>query len=136
MFDPRPSLYLRLGGYDALAAFVDDLLSLAASDPQIAVYLKGMSRDSRRHGRQLTLDFLCSSLGGPAIYLGRDMKTLHEGMGISNDDWSVLMGYAGTALDNLGVAQREKSDTLAFLEGLKGDIVETHGAEASGAHVL
>jgi hemoglobin len=136
VFDPRPSLYLRLGGYDALAAFVDDLLSLAASDPQIAVYLKGMSRDSRRHGRQLTLDFLCSSLGGPAIYLGRDMKTLHEGMGISNDDWSVLMGYAGTALDNLGVAQREKSDTLAFLEGLKGDIVETHGAEASGAHVL
>jgi hemoglobin len=130
MFDPRPSLYLRLGGYDALAAFVDDLLSLATSDPQIAVYLKGMSRDSRRRGRQLTLDFLCSSLGGPAIYLGRDMKTLHEGMGISNDDWGVLMGHAGTALDNLGVAQREKSDILAFLEGLKGDIVEARGGHA------
>jgi len=131
MFDPRPSLYLRLGGYDALAAFVDDLLSLATSDPQIAVYLKGMSRDSRRRARQLTLDFLCSSLGGPALYLGRDMKTLHEGMGISDDDWSVLMGHAGTALDDLGVAPREKTDTLAFLEGLKGDIVE-----ARGAHVL
>lgn len=130
MFDPQPSLYLRLGGYDALAAFVDDLLSLATSDPQIAVYLKGMSRDSRRRGRQLTLDFLCSSLGGPALYLGRDMRTLHEGMGISNDDWSALMGHAATALDNLGVARGEKSDVLAFLEGLKGDIVEGRGAQA------
>ena len=121
-------MYLRLGGYDALAAFVDDLLSLATSDPQISVYLKGMSRDSMRRARQLTLDFLCSSLGGPAFYLGRDMKILHDGIGISDDDWSLLIGHAGTALDDLGVAQPEKSDVLAFLEGLKGDIVEPRGA--------
>ena len=129
MFDPRPSLYLRLGGYDALAAFVDELLSRATSDPQIGVYWKGTSRNSLRRSRQLALDFLCASLGGPALYLGRDMKTLHEGMGISESDWHVLIGHARTALEDLGVAAAEKSDVLAFLEGLKGDIVEALGAQ-------
>jgi hemoglobin len=99
-------------------------------DPQIRVYFKGMSRDSLRRGRQLTLDFLCCSLGGPALYLGRNMKTLHEGVGISGDDWTILPGHARTALNDLAVAQREKSDVLAFLEGLKSDVVEADGAHA------
>lgn len=128
LLDPRSSLYLRLGGYDALAAFVDDLLSRAASDPRIGGYWKGMDRNSLRRSRQLALDFLCASLGGPALYLGRDMKTLHEGMGIGASDWNVLIAHAHSVLDDLGVAATEKCEVLAFLEGLKDDIVETREA--------
>lgn len=118
-------MYLRLGGYDALAAFIDDLLSRATSDPQIGGYWKGMSRNSLRRSRQLALDFLCASLGGPALYLGRDMKTLHEGMGIREIDWQVLIAHAQSVLDDLGVAAVEKCEVLAFLDGLKDDIVGT-----------
>ena len=32
------SLYERLGGYDALAGFVDDLIPRMTTDPQIGVY--------------------------------------------------------------------------------------------------
>lgn len=130
MFDPRPSLYLRLGGYDALAAFVDDLLLRATSDAQIGVYWKGTSRDSLRRARQFALDFLCASMGGPAIYLGREMKTLHEGMGISDADWEVLMRHARETLDDLGVAEPERKEVVSFLEGLKADIVEARGVPA------
>ena len=84
-----------------------------------------MSRNSLRRSRQLALDFLCASLGGPALYLGRDMKPLHEGMGIGDSDWNVLIAHARVVLDDLGVAATEKREVLAFLEGLKGDIVET-----------
>jgi hemoglobin len=122
-------LYLRLGGYDALAAFVDELLSRAASDPQIGGYWKGIDRNSLRRSRQLALDFLCASLGGPALYLGRDMKILHEGMGIRETDWAVMIGHARAVLDDLGVAAVEKCDVLTFLEGLKGDIVQARGTQ-------
>jgi hemoglobin len=40
------SLYQRLGGYDAIAAAVDDLLPRLTSDPQLGVYWRGHSKDS------------------------------------------------------------------------------------------
>jgi hemoglobin len=35
------SLYERLGGYDAIAAAVDDLLGRLVGDPQLGVYWRG-----------------------------------------------------------------------------------------------
>jgi hypothetical protein len=74
------------------------------------VYWKGTSRDSLHRARQLALDFLCASMGGPVIYLGREMKTLHEGMGISDADWEVLMRHARKTLDDLGIAEPERKE--------------------------
>ena len=126
MLDPQASLYLRLGGYDALAAFVDDFLPRLTSDPRIGVYWKGKCKDSLRRDRQLLVDFLCAATGGPSIYLGRDMKTSHEGLGISDGDWDVLMRHARTTLEDLGVTETEKNEALSAVEALRGDIVETH----------
>jgi hemoglobin len=51
-------LYKRLGGYDAIAAAVDDLLQRLHSHPQLGGYWKGTSRDSHRRDRQLIVDFM------------------------------------------------------------------------------
>lgn len=131
MLDPQPSLYLRLGGYDALAAFVDDFLPRVVSDPQIGVYWKGKCIDSRRRDRQLLIDFLCAATGGPAIYVGRDMKTSHEGLGISDRDWEVLMLHARKTFEDLGVAEKAKEEALSAVDALKGEIVEVHSARAA-----
>ena len=37
MMDPEGSLYHRLGGYDAIAAFVDDLLPRLMNDSQLSM---------------------------------------------------------------------------------------------------
>src|SRR5438046_2887996 len=52
MFDPTPSLYERLGGYDAIAAIVDDLLPRLLDDPRLGVYWKGKCTDSLNKDRQ------------------------------------------------------------------------------------
>lgn len=126
MLDPQASLYSRLGGYDALAAFVDDFLPRVTSDPVIGVYWKGKCKDSMRRDRQLLLDFMSAATGGPSTYLGRDMKTSHEGLGISDNDWDILMRHARTTLEDLGVAEREKNEALSAVEALRGEIVESH----------
>ena len=118
------SLYTRLGGYDAIAAAVADLMPRLRNDPKLWVYWKGKSLESRRRGDQLLIDFLCAAFGGPVFYAGPDMKTSHQGLGITNEEWDITLAHIGAALDALGVAAREKGEVLAAAESLKGDIVE------------
>src|SRR5947207_12560137 len=101
-----PSLYARLGGYDAVAAASDDLLARLQADPQLGGYWKGASTDNRRRARQLIVDYLPEAAGGPAYYTGRDMKTSHAGMGISQSDWAVFLGHTRAMLANFGVGER------------------------------
>ena len=118
------SLYERLGGYDAIAASVDDLLQRLFSDPQVGVYWKGHSHDSKRRERQTLVNYMCQAAGGPVIYNGRDMKTSHAGLGISESDWQVMAGHLITTLETFNVPEQEKQEVLAFVASLKGDIVE------------
>jgi hemoglobin len=118
------SLYKCLGGDDAVAAAVDDLLQRLHSDPQLGGYWKGTSRDSHRRDRQLIVDYMVEASGEPAFYTGRDMKTSHVGLSISDSDWQVFMLHATATLENFAVPAKEKDEVLAFLAGLRGDIVE------------
>jgi hemoglobin len=69
-------------------------------------------------------DFLCASAGGPMYYRGRDMALCHRGMRISESDWNVLLGHAGATLAKFKVPEAEQRDVVAFVQGLKKDIVE------------
>jgi hemoglobin len=130
MLDPegsaytQQSLYQRLGGYDVIAAFVHDLMRRLRTDPVLAVYWKGISADSARKGDQLLIDFICAAFEGPVYYAGRDMKTSHVGLGITEGEWEGFMPHVAAALDSVGVAPREKAEFLEITAGLKWDIVE------------
>ena len=118
-----PTLYKRLGGYDSLAAVTDDFLGRLASDPQMGRFFKGLSTDSQKRVRQHVVDFLCVATGGPCIYNGRDMKTAHTGLNITEDDWNLSVKMLTATLDKFKVPDKEKSDVLGAVSGLKADIV-------------
>lgn len=136
MVDPQDSaptqqsLYRRLGGYDALAAFVADLMPRLYGDPTLWVYWKGKSLDSRRKGEQLLVDFLCAAFGGPAFYAGPDMKGSHRGLEITEAEWDILLAHINASCDALGVGDRERTEVLEATNGLKWDIVEERPAAA------
>ena len=71
------TLYARLGGYDAIAAVADDLLPRLMADPQLGRFWAHRAADGLRREKQLLIDFLCASAGGPLYYTGRDMATSH-----------------------------------------------------------
>ena len=123
MLDPTPSFYERLGGYDAIAAIVDDLLPRLLDDRQLGVYWKGKCRDSLMKDRQLFVDFLSSAFGGPVVYLGRSMKTSHDGLGITESDWSRFIEHVVATLKNLAIPEVETLEFLAAAESLKGDVL-------------
>ncbi len=118
------SLYERLGGYDAIAAVTDDFLARLAGDKQLGRFFPGHSTDSLKKIRQHIVDQLCVATGGPCVYTGRDMKTSHAGMGISEADWNQAAGLLVQTLDKFKVPAAEKGEVLAAVSALKKDIVE------------
>lgn len=118
------TLYERLGGYDAIAAVANDLLPRMQADAQLGRFYQHRGEDGLRRSRQLLIDFLCSSAGGPLYYTGRDMKITHKGMKISESDWSAFLGYLNATLDALQVPQPERNEVVALMQSTKADIVE------------
>ena len=118
------TLYVRLGGYDAIAAVSDDLLARLRADAQLARFWQNRADDSIRREKQLLIDFLCASSGGPLYYVGRDMKTSHRGMGINESDWQRFIGHLEATLDKFAVPATERAEVLGFVDSTKGDIVE------------
>lgn len=122
--ETSPSLYKRLGGYDALAAVTDDFVGRLVADKQLARFFGGVSKDSQKRIRQLVLDQLCAATGGPCIYIGRSMRTVHEGLGITEDDWNTAVKHLGETLEKFKVGKAEQDDLLKILGPLKADIVD------------
>ena len=120
----QPTLYQRLGGYDAIAAVSDDFVGRLATGKLLSRFVVGLSNDSKMKLRQHLVDFLCNATGGPCIYLGRDMKTVHTGLGITEADWKEGVDALVATLDKFKVPEKEKSEVLAAVGGLKKDIVE------------
>jgi len=119
------SLYTRLGGYDAIAAVVDDFFGRLTRDPQFSGrFFTGHSADSFKKVRQLTVDLTCAATGGPCYYTGRGMKAAHGGLGITENDWDASVKHFVATLDKFKVPQKEQGELLNIVSGLKGDIVE------------
>ena len=118
------TLYSRLGGYDAIAAVADDLLQRLTSDAQLRRFWLNRAEDGVRREKQLLIDFLCSSAGGPLYYTGRDMATSHKGMGITENDWTIFRNHLQATLRKFAVPERERGEVLAFVDSTKKAIVE------------
>jgi hemoglobin len=124
MLDPSASLYERLGGYDGVAAIVDDLLPRLLDDRLLAVYWKGKCKDSLKKDRQLIVDFLGAAFGGPVVYLGRTMKVSHDGLGITGQEWQRFIEHVTATLQNQAIPEREANEFLAAADGLRAEIVQ------------
>jgi hemoglobin len=120
----KKSLYERLGGYNAVAAVVDDFVGRLVADKQFERFFVGHSADSKKRIRQHIVDQFCAAAGGPCLYTGRTMKDSHAGLGITEADWDAAAKHLVAALDKFKVGAQEKQDLLAFVTSLKGDIVE------------
>ena len=124
MSEAQKTLYDRLGGYDAIAAVAANLVARLQKDPQLGRFWANRGADGVKRELQLLVDYLCSCAGGPVYYRGRDMALSHRGMRISESDWNVFLGHAGATLAKFKVPEAEQRDVVAFVQGLKKEIVE------------
>ena len=121
-----PSLYKRLGGKKAITAVVNEFISIVVADTRINKFFADTATDPKRVEklRKNLVEQICAAGGGPCKYKGKDMKTAHQGMGITEADFTALVEDLVKALDKFNVGETEKNELLGALGAMKGDIVE------------
>ena len=120
MQDANPTLYKRLGGKEAITAVVDDFVGNVAGDARIN---RRFAKTDIPHLKSSLVDQICAGTGGPCTYTGGDMKSVHRGMRIREEEWNALVEDLVKSLDKFKVPAREKGELLGVLGPMKPDIV-------------
>jgi hemoglobin len=114
------SLYERLGGGAAIAAVVNSFVDRVGRDGRINA--RFAKTDLPLLKKRLTQQ-IGQATGGPEIYEGKDMRTVHEGMKITDAEFTALVEDLVAALTEFKVPQKEQDELIAALASMKKDIV-------------
>ena len=123
MGDPPPTLYKRLGGREGIALVVGDFVTNMAGDSRVNARFKDMKGPEIEKLKSNLADQICDATGGPCSYVGRDMKTTHKGMKITDSEWNATVENLVKALDKNKVDPKDKTELLGVLAPMKADIV-------------
>jgi len=133
MVETKPTLYERLRVVDAagvphqgraaISLVVDDFVANVLADNRINARFKGLKPPEVFKLKANLSDQICQAAGGPCAYLGRDMKTAHAGMKITDAEWNATVEALTKALDKHKIPAAEKNELIAAIAPLKGDIV-------------
>ncbi len=122
----EPTLYDRLGGYNAIAMVVDRFSDAIIVNPRLNA--NPALRQWNETGSLPGLKFMrtlwvCSVAGGPFPYTGKDMHHAHAHLHITSEEFDEVGGEIARALDELGVPEREKQEVLGAIAAKKTEVV-------------
>lgn len=114
------AVYQALGGQEGLKAIVGDFLNLVQADVRIK---KQFADADMEHLATRLNEQLCELSGGPCHYGGKDMKTIHADLHITNAQFNALAEDLQAAMDKHNVPAREQNKLLAKLAPMQRSIV-------------
>src|SRR5262249_15758636 len=91
----KPPLYERLGGLKSITVVIDDFINRLVANETLN---KNPAIDAGRKSSPAPYlkfqvsQLVCEVTGGPCKYGGKDMKTAHSHLNISEKEWSVMAG--------------------------------------------
>ncbi|MEE4205968.1 MAG: group 1 truncated hemoglobin [Erythrobacter sp.] len=109
------------GGREGIERIADRAIDLAEADPRIAAIF--VSHDTVRIKRTLG-EQLCYLLNAGCDYTGRDMRTSHEGLGLTRADLNALVENLQSAMREAGVPFNAQNRLLARLAPMSKDVIE------------
>lgn len=115
------TLFDRLGGAEGVGSIVDDVIARHLANPVVQTRFENI--EDLAHARQMAYEFFAAGAGGPVPYTGRDMRTAHRGMNISEQEYLAVMDDIMAALAARHIDEATQKDVLAILYSLKGEII-------------
>ena len=123
----KKALWDRLGGEKAVKAVVHDFVLAAAEDPKVNFFRDGKVKVDAKgveHLEKMLVEMISSATGGPLKYTGKDMKSVHKGMAITDAEFDAAAGVLIATLKKYKVPQAEMDELVKIVAGTRGDIVE------------
>jgi hemoglobin len=118
-----PRLYQRLGGSQGIARVVADFTTTMVGDARVNERFKGLKPPEVEKFKSNLADQICEMAGGPCSYSGKDMKSAHKGMKITEAEWTATIENLVKALDKNNVNAQAKQQLLGALGPMAKDIV-------------
>lgn len=116
-----PTLYQRLGGAEGIGRLVDDVMTAHLANPLVKPRFEAIQ--NLDHAKRMAAEFFCAGAGGPQTYTGKNMRTAHAGMNISEKEFLAVTDDILNTMEKQKYDEETKGDVLAILRSLKGDIV-------------
>ncbi len=115
-----PTLFEQLGGAGSIAPVVEDFYARVLADEALAPLFVGTDLDRlRRHQAR----FMSYALGGPNQYSGRNMRTAHEGLGITPAQFAAVARHLGASLAAFGIPGPVIDEVIGHVARLQDDVV-------------
>ena len=114
-------LFSRMGGEAKLKPAVEQLVEIMLEDERINFVFAQTELSKFKH---LLYTQLCELAGGPCIYDGRDMRTAHAKLPITNAQFNALAEDLYIAFDRVGVSYALQNEMIALLAPMQRDIVK------------
>ncbi len=128
------TVWEKLGGEANVKQIVDDFVESAASDFKVDFDRGGnspLTAEKTKRLKQLLVEMISANTGGPyRKYTGKDMKTVHAGMGITEEQFNALSADLKKALEKNGAKADDVKAVLAVVENTRKDIVEKKAESA------
>ena len=119
----RPTLYERLGGYDGIAAYIALVFPRVAQHPELLHMFRGHGKDSQQRQFQLVVELVCQRTGGPCSHIGRPMPPVHDGLGITEANWTTFMKIISDGTDEKRYPAEVRAEFLQVWRGFHDGVV-------------
>lgn len=126
----KTTLWDRLGGEPGVKKAIDDVIALSIEDPAVNLLRSGKFKlDAKGMAafKHKLLEMVSETTGGPLKYEGKDMKSAHAGMKITEKEFDAFAAHIVTALKKQKIAQDDIDAVMKIVGGTKKDIVEGKG---------
>lgn len=118
------SLYDRIGGETVVRAIVEDIWNNHGANP---IVKDRFAKSNPHYVKQMVFEIFAAATGATDVkYSGKDMKTAHAGMNISEMEFNAVVDDVLAACESHGVEQQELNEILAILWSVRKQIVNSH----------
>jgi hemoglobin len=114
------SLYEQLGGDAAVDAAVDIFYRKVLSDERISHFFDSVDMDRQRAKQKA---FLTYAFGGPNSYSGKDMRTAHAKLNLTEADFNAVMENLAGTLQELNVPDALIGEAAAIAMSVKDAVL-------------
>lgn len=116
----EPTLYDHFGGAEPIQAVTEEFYRKVLADEMLGPMFAGT--DMTRQAGMLA-QFLASAFGGPMVYSGRDLRTAHAGMPLTDEHFDRVIGHLATTLGDFGVGGHDIAAAGAVAETVRDDVL-------------
>lgn len=117
---PPTTLYERIGGAEALRRIANGLVDAHIVNPLIAPRFRAMDQAV---AKQHAFEFFCMGSGGSEPYTGRDLRAVHTGMNINEQEFIATVDDLMLVMKQNAIGEREQQEVLSIFFSLKGEVL-------------